>query len=55
MPSTLKTESAHDPRRIADSTVKLQDYQVKLGVLKKAEPLDGLFAQAVYDRAVAGN
>ena len=50
-----QTQFTSDPRRIAESTVKLQDYQVKLGVLKKAEPLDGLFAQAVYDRAVAGN
>ena len=49
-----QTQFTSDPRTIADSTVKLQDYQVKIGVLKKAEPLDGLFAQAVYDRAVAG-
>jgi NitT/TauT family transport system substrate-binding protein len=50
-----QTQFTSDPRSIADSTVKLQDYQVKIGVLKKAESLDGLFAQAVYDRAVAGN
>lgn len=50
-----QTQFTSDPRSIADSTVKLQDYQVKIGVLKKAESLDGLFAQNVYDRAIAGN
>jgi len=50
-----QTQFTSDPRSIAESTVKLQDYQVKIGVLKKAEPLDGLFAQSVYDRAIAGN
>ena len=50
-----QTQFTSDPRRIADSTAKLQDYQVKLGVLSKAEPLDGLFAQAIYDRALSGN
>jgi NitT/TauT family transport system substrate-binding protein len=50
-----QTKFTSDPRSIIESTVKLQDYQVKIGVLKKAESLDGLFAQAVYDRALAGN
>ncbi len=50
-----QTQFTSDPRVIADSTVKLQDYQVKIGALTKAESLDGLFAQVVYDRAVAGN
>jgi len=50
-----QTQFTSDPRRIVESTAKLQDYQVKLGALAKAEPLDGLFAISVYDRAVAGN
>jgi NitT/TauT family transport system substrate-binding protein len=49
-----QTQFTSDPRRILDSTAKLQDYQVKLGALEKAAPLDGLFALSVYDRAVAG-
>ena len=50
-----QTRFTSDPRTIAESTVKFQEYQIKIGVLKKAEPLDGLFAQAVYDRAITGN
>jgi NitT/TauT family transport system substrate-binding protein len=50
-----QTQFTSDPRTIVESTAKLQDYQVKIGALKKAESLDGLFAQAVYDRAIAGN
>jgi NitT/TauT family transport system substrate-binding protein len=50
-----QTRFTSDPRRIVDSTAKLQDYQVKLGALDKAIPLDGLFAIPVYDRALAGN
>ena len=50
-----QTQFTSDPRRIVDSTAKLQDYQVKLGALEKAAPLDGLFAISVYDRAVASN
>jgi NitT/TauT family transport system substrate-binding protein len=49
-----QTQFTSDPRRILDSTVKLQDYSVKLGALEKAAPLDGLFALSVYDRAAAG-
>jgi NitT/TauT family transport system substrate-binding protein len=49
-----QTQFTSDPRRIIDSTSKLQDYQVKLGALEKAAPLDGLFALSVYDRAAAG-
>ena len=44
-----------DPRRIIDATKKLQEFQVKIGALKSAEPLDGLFATAVYDKAIASN
>ena len=42
-----QTQFTSDPRRIIDSTAKLQDYQVKLGALEKADPLDGLFALPV--------
>lgn len=42
-----------DPRLIVESTKELQAYQVKIGALKKAESLDGLFAIPVYDRAIA--
>jgi NitT/TauT family transport system substrate-binding protein len=47
-----QTQFTSDPRRIIESTAKLQDYQVKLGALAKAAPLDGLFALSVYDRAL---
>jgi len=50
-----QTQFTSDPRRITESTVQLQDYQVKLGALSKAESLDGLFDLAVYDRAASGN
>jgi hypothetical protein len=50
-----QTQFTSDPRRIVESTAKLQDYQVKLGALAKAAPLDGLFALSVYDRALASN
>ena len=50
-----QTSFTSDPRRIVDSTAKLQEYQVKLGALAKAQPLDGLFAIDVYERAAAGN
>jgi NitT/TauT family transport system substrate-binding protein len=56
--TALKSPQTHftsDPRRIIESTAKLQDYQVKLGALAKAEPLDGLFAIDVYERAASGN
>jgi NitT/TauT family transport system substrate-binding protein len=50
-----QTQFTSDPRRIVDSTAKLQDYQIKLGALDRPIPLDGLFAISVYDRALAGN
>lgn len=50
-----QTQFTSDPRRIVEATARLQDYQVKLGALDKAAPLDGLFAIPVYDRALAGN
>ncbi len=56
--TALKSPQTHftsDPRRIIEPTAKLQDYQVKLGALAKAQPLDGLFAVDVYERALAGN
>lgn len=49
-----QTRFVSDPNRITASAVKLQAYQVQLGVLKKAEPVDGLFALDVYKQAVAG-
>jgi NitT/TauT family transport system substrate-binding protein len=50
-----QTKFTSDPRRIIESTKKLQDFQVKIGALRKAEPLDGLFVTSFYDKAVAGN
>jgi NitT/TauT family transport system substrate-binding protein len=50
-----QTQFTSDPRRIIESTDKLQQYQVKLGALDKATSLDGLFALPVYDRAIASN
>ncbi len=49
-----QTRFVADPNRITKSAVALQDFQVKIGVLKKAEPVDGLFALDVYKAAVAG-
>ena len=48
-----QTQFTSDPRRIEESTKKLQEYQVKIGALQKAEPLEGLFAFDVYNRAAA--
>lgn len=48
-----QTKFTSDPRRIEESTRKLQEYQVKIGALQKAEPLEGLFAFDVYNRAAA--
>jgi len=48
-----QTQFTSDPRRIVESTAKLQHYQVKLGALKESAPLEGLFALDVYDRATA--
>ena len=43
-----------DPRTIVDATARMQDYQVSIGTLDKAEPLDGLFEPRFYEKAVAG-
>ena len=48
-----QTQFTSDPARIVESTRQLQDFQVKLGALQKAEPLDGLFAFNVYKRAAS--
>jgi sulfonate transport system substrate-binding protein len=48
-----QTQFTSDPHRIEESTRQLQDYQVKIGALQKAEPLEGLFAFDVYKRAAA--
>jgi NitT/TauT family transport system substrate-binding protein len=50
-----QTQFTSDPHRIEEPVKRLQEYQVKIGVLQKAEPLDGLFAFDVYDRAAASN
>ncbi len=50
-----QTRFVADPNRITASAVKLQEFQVKIGVLKKADPIDGLFALNVYKEAVAGH
>jgi NitT/TauT family transport system substrate-binding protein len=40
-----------DPRVIVDATAKLQDFQVKIGALQRAAPLDGLFDPSFYLRS----
>ena len=44
-----QTQFTSDPRRIIESTAKLQDYSIKLGALQKAIPLEPLFSLDVYD------
>lgn len=43
-----------DPRTIVDATAKMQDYQVSIGTLDKAAPLEGLFDPSFYEKAAAG-
>ena len=40
-----------DPRAIVDATAKMQDYQVSIGTLDKAAPLEGLFDPSFYEKA----
>lgn len=40
-----------DPRAIIESTAAMQDFQVRIGVLERAAPLDGLFDTSFYDAA----
>ena len=40
-----------DPRAIVDATAKMQDYQVSIGTLDKASPLEGLFDPRYYEKA----
>lgn len=40
-----------DPSQIVEATGKLQDFQVKIGALDRAVPLDGLFDPSFYRRA----
>ena len=42
-----------DPRTIVAATAAMQDYQVSIGTLDKAAPLEGLFDPRYYDKAVA--
>ena len=42
-----------DPRTIVDATAKMQDYQVSIGTLDKAAPLDGLFDPSFYETSAA--
>ena len=40
-----------DPRLIIDATRQMQDYQVRIGVLDRPVPLDGLFDPSFYEKA----
>ncbi|NNM74321.1 ABC transporter substrate-binding protein [Enterovirga aerilata] len=40
-----------DPRAIVEATAKMQDFQVSIGTLDKAAPLDGLFDPSFYEKA----
>ena len=40
-----------DPRSIVDATAKMQDFQVSIGTLDKAAPLDGLFDPSFYEKS----
>jgi NitT/TauT family transport system substrate-binding protein len=42
-----------DPRVIVDATAKMQDYQVSIGTLDKAAPLEGLFDPSFFEKAAA--
>ncbi|MGA0596930.1 ABC transporter substrate-binding protein [Enterovirga sp. CN4-39] len=42
-----------DPRVIVDATAKMQDYQVSIGTLDKAAPLDGLFDPSFFEKSAA--
>jgi NitT/TauT family transport system substrate-binding protein len=42
-----------DPRVIVDATAKMQDFQVSIGTLDKAAPLDGLFDPSFYEKSAA--
>ena len=44
-----------DPRVITAPFAAMQAYQVKIGTLDKEAPLEGLFEQALYDRAAKTN
>jgi len=48
------TRFVADPNRITKSAAAIQAFQVKTGVLKKADPIEPLFALDVYKAAVAG-
>lgn len=49
-----QTRFVADPNRITKSAAAIQDFQVKIGVLKKADPVEPLFALDVY-RDAAGH
>ena len=42
-----------DPRAITAATAAMQDYQVSIGTLDGAAPLDGLFDPSFYEKAIA--
>ena len=42
-----------DPRVIVDATAKMQDYQVSIGTLDKAAPLEGLFDPSFFEKSAA--
>lgn len=52
----LTSPAAHfvaDPRAITAAAAAMQDYQVSIGTLDRAAPLDGLFDPSFYDKAAA--
>jgi NitT/TauT family transport system substrate-binding protein len=42
-----------DPRVIVDATAKMQDYQVLIGTLDKAAPLEGLIDPSYFEKSAA--
>lgn len=48
------TKLEANPSVIIEPTAKMQAYQVELGAIPKAEPLDGLFDISFYEKARAG-
>lgn len=48
------TKLEANPSVIIAPTAKMQAYQVELGAIPKAEPLEGLFDTSFYDKAKAG-
>ncbi len=47
------TRFVADPRTILDATARMQDFQVSIGTLDKAAPLEGLIDPSYYEKAAA--